>query len=181
MLTSMVTFLELVHVLVAVLVTGPLVIAPVLGLRALQDRQPDHVKLAARFTTIAALASVATLLTGLLVVAVSGKWALSTGWITASLLMFIVALVLPVIVTAPALTKAAKLLTERSPASAPHTDRPHRPDDRPATGQPEQTAIRHDGDSEAISRLIGRIAVTSGITAALIGIVTALMVIRPFE
>jgi uncharacterized membrane protein len=136
------SFLETLHVIAAVFLIGPLVLVPMSGLRAIRLGHLGMVRTAARQTTLYGLLSLLVFALGAAVVPTSDRYDYGTPWVTISMTLFIVALVLVLGVTAPALTKAASLLESRTsgePRTAPRPMREgptRRPPSRPPVRRP---------------------------------------------
>jgi hypothetical protein len=104
------TFLNTLHVVLAVLVIGPLVVAPFAARRAITSRNADGVRFAANQvalfgagTMLVAGFGVATVLTG-------DEWTMITPWVLIASTLFVVALGLIFGYAVPALRRAASLV-----------------------------------------------------------------------
>jgi uncharacterized membrane protein len=173
--------LLILHVLAAVMLTGPLLLAPMNGLRAIRSRDEGGLKQASRTTMQYALLSLTTLALGLIVVASSKHDDFSTPWIVVSITLFVVALALALFISAPALNKAARMIAadteqehkEEAEAKSP-TARQQDPEElRKIT---DARVAAHGVAREELQDLRGRIAAASGVTAALLVITTIMMV-----
>jgi hypothetical protein len=187
----MYTFLLLLHVLAAVFLTGPLVIAPMTALRGLRAGDARTVRAATRQTTIYGLASLVVFGLGAAVVPTRPtEYTFSTPWVIISMTLYILAMLVVLLVVIPALNSTANLLT---PGLMPATrdDDSAEPDaDKTPDGQPDlyraagstlvpladqEPEVRHKLDA-----LRGRITAGSGIVAGLMIVTTAMMVVKPF-
>ena len=174
------TFLVLLHVIAAVFLIGPLVIAPMFGLRALRTGNVGGLHDAARQTTLYALLSLVIFAFGVLAVATEDDdYTFGTIWVNVSITLYILALVLTLLVVAPALNKAAKLIT--APASVqvdPVDGELPTPEPGPAPIVP--LASQEPEVKGKLDALRGRIAASAGTSSVLILVITALMVLKPF-
>jgi uncharacterized membrane protein len=179
------TFWLILHVIAAVMLTGPLVLAPMMGLRALRERDESLLKNAGRIATQFALLSLITLGLGLIVVASSKRTDFSTPWIVISITLFLIALALALFISAPALNKSAHMIEadaeqerkEQAEAQSP-TARQQDPDElRKIT---DARVMAHSAAREQLQDQRGKIVAASGTTAVLLIVVTILMVTQPF-
>jgi uncharacterized membrane protein len=169
------TFLVLLHVLAAVFLIGPLVVAPMFGLRALRLGNATAVRDAARQTTLYGLLSLVVFAFGALAVATEEKdYTFGSVWVSVSMTLYILTLLLVLLVVAPALGKVAKLL------GAPVPDGDEDGDDEPAATPLVPLAAQAPEVKGVLDALRGRIAASSGIVAVLVLATTVLMVLKPF-
>jgi uncharacterized membrane protein len=174
------TFLVLLHVVAAVFLIGPLVIAPMFGLRALRTGNPDGLRDAARQTTLYGLLSLVVFGFGVLAVATEDDdYTFGTIWVNVSLTLYILALLLTLLVVAPALNKAAKLITAPSTVQVDPVDG-ELPAPEPGLTAPVPLSAQQPEVKGKLDGLRGRIAASSGIASVLILVITALMVLKPF-
>lgn len=168
------------------MLTGPLVLAPMTGLRALRERDETMLKHARRTTTTFALLSLITLGLGLIVVASSKDTDFSTPWIVISITLFLIALALALFVSAPALNKSVHMIAadneqerkEQAEAQSP-TARQLDPEElRKIT---DARVMAHSAAREQLQDQRGKIAAASGTAAVLLIVVTILMVTQPFS
>ncbi len=104
------TVLAVLHVVGAVFIVGPMAILPMTGLRALRAGNQAQATTLARSTFVFALLSLLVFVLGFGVTGTSDpKYGLSivTPWILASVILYLVAAVLVVFVTVPAMRRAA--------------------------------------------------------------------------
>jgi uncharacterized membrane protein len=149
------TFLKTLHVVAAVFLIGPLVVIPMTGLRAIRVGDLAAVRSATRQTTLYGLLSLVVFLLGLAIVPFAERFDFGTPWVTISMTLFVVALVIVLALLVPSLTKAGTLLE----AGEGRGD---------AESHPELDAVR------------GRVAASAGVVSLLLVAVTVLMVIKPF-
>lgn len=150
------TTLNVLHVLTAVFIIGPMAILPMTAMRALRAGQGTHVMALARSTATTSWASLVVAVLGLGVLGMSDpKYDLSvtTPWVLISLVLYLVALALSLLAVVPALRRAGEHLNTRAGAAAP----------APA---PARSHYR-------------RVAASSGIVSILLVAVVVLMVWKP--
>ncbi|MGH3423874.1 MAG: DUF2269 family protein [Nocardioidaceae bacterium] len=103
------TVLVVLHVLTAVFLVGPMAVLPMVALRDLRTGQGTQAAALGRSTFVFSVASVIVAILGFGVLGMSDpKYDLSvaTPWVLASLIMYVVALVLDLAVVVPALRRA---------------------------------------------------------------------------
>lgn len=145
------TVLNVLHVVTAVFLIGPMAILPMSALSALRAGHDAQVASLARSTAIFSWASLVVAVLGFGVLGVSDpKYDLSitTPWVLGSLLLYLVALLVSLAVVVPALRRAGPV----------HTD---------------------SGDSAPTDGGYGRIAASSGVVSLLLTAVVVLMVWKP--
>jgi uncharacterized membrane protein len=140
------------HVLTAVLVTGPAVYLPFTGLAAIRGHHPDLARQAARLTAAFNIASLVVFGSGLAAVGLSDEIGFGTPWVVISTTLYLVAAVIGILVLPPILARGAKSM--------------------PGSG---------GGSEERVQRTAGRIIALGTVLALLYGVITTLMVLRPFE
>ncbi|MGI8646978.1 MAG: DUF2269 family protein [Mycobacteriales bacterium] len=179
------TFWLVLHVLAAVMLTGPLLLAPMAGLRALRERDESGLKNAGRTTMQFALLSLITFGLGLIVVANSKHTGFSTPWVTISGTLFLIALALALFISVPALNKSARMIEadteqerkEQAEVAEPTARQLDAEELRKIT---DARVIAHGAAREQLQDQRGRIAAASGTSAVLLIVVTVLMVTQPF-
>ncbi|GAA0267110.1 DUF2269 family protein [Cryptosporangium japonicum] len=177
----MTKFVLTLHVLAAVFLIGPMAIAPMIGMRAIRRHDARGVHEAARTTTLYTLLSLVVAALGFVLIGVSnGRWSFGDAWITISMTLYVIALLLGIGVVAPGLTGAARLLDASTPVPAtqvPVTDT--------AVETPEpagtDTATIDVETRRKVDAAYGRVAASSGIVALLLIIIVIFMVVRPFR
>jgi len=108
---SLHAWLSLVHVLLGVLVVGPLAVLPLAGAGEVRARNASNVRMLALATrAFAGLAVVVAALGFAIIPSVEGL-TLETRWLGLSVLAYVVAVALVIAVTAPALDRASARLT----------------------------------------------------------------------
>lgn len=104
-------WLSLLHVLLGVLVVGPLAVLPLAGAGEVRARNASNVRMLALATrAFAGLAAVVAVLGFAMIPSVEGL-TLGTPWLGLSVLAYVVAVALVIAVTAPALDRASERLT----------------------------------------------------------------------
>jgi uncharacterized membrane protein len=112
------TFLLTVHVVLAIFLVGPLVSAANLGPRALRDGDAGALRLLARTVTVNGWASIAVALVGFGLVQRRYGNEFTDAWLIVSILLFVVATVLVVLLLAPLLRGAAGQAAGGTPTAA---------------------------------------------------------------
>ncbi len=166
-LKNMETLLNVLHVVAAVFLIGPMAILPMSAMRMLRNGRKSEVALLAKSTNLFTLLSLLVVVFGFGVLGMSDpKYHLSvtTGWVLTSIIAYVVALALNLFVVVPAMRKAADSLqvvaagTISSDAVAPDSGQPGTAQAR--TGYPQ-------------------IAISSGVVTLLLVLVVVLMVWKP--
>ncbi len=107
----MFTLLKTLHVLFAVLLVGPLTMIPMTALRSIRRRDGAAVAGAARQTMIYGLGSLLVFVLGFGIVGVkSERFSMGDPWITISMTLYVIALVLVLALVLPGLRGASKLI-----------------------------------------------------------------------
>jgi uncharacterized membrane protein len=172
-LGAMQTFLQMLHVLAAVFVVGPLALVPFEGLRGIRRRDADEVGRAATWTIVLGIGSVVVFLFGVVVTATSPRYTFRTTWVVISMTLYVVALVLIFAWAVPALRKAARMVGV-GVLDQPAGTAPEQPDPVVTASGP-QLATKGELDT-----IVGRVAAAGGVNLLLFMLITALMVVRPF-
>jgi uncharacterized membrane protein len=150
------TILNVLHVVGAVFIVGPMAILPMSALRALRADNTSGVAALAESTRIFSLLSLVVVVLGFGVVGVSepsDDFSFTTPWILTSLIVYIVALLLSLFQVVPALRRASVNVNVSSSAS--------------------------EVDAAASNNGYTAIAAGSGIVSFLLVVVVALMVWKP--
>ncbi len=104
------TVLTVLHVVTAVFVVGPMAILPMTAMRAVRAGNGQVVALLARSTWVFSLASLVVAVLGFGVVGTADeRFGLSVGtpWVLSSIVLYLVALVLSLVLVVPAMRRAA--------------------------------------------------------------------------
>ncbi len=112
--------LLIVHVLGAVFLVGPLAILPMLGLREIRNGRAEGVAAIARSTRLFAFLSILVLVIGFGLLSTSHDRhpaTIATPWVAASVIIFVAAVSLILLVTVPSLVFEARRLA--APAAEP--------------------------------------------------------------
>lgn len=156
------TFVNTLHVLAAVLVIGPLVLAPFLGQRAIRRGSEDGVRAAAKLLLWFGAGSVLVAGLGVGTVLATDEWTMATPWVLIASTLYVVALGLIGLYAVPALRKASHLVAEgadETPGASPDT-------------------AASAGKLQAIS---ARVAGAGWLLLVTFAAITILMTARPFE
>ncbi|MBF4571944.1 DUF2269 family protein [Herbiconiux sp. VKM Ac-1786] len=153
------TVISILHVVGAVFIVGPMAILPMSALRAARAGNGHQVAALARSTAIFSYLSLIVFLLGFALVGLADpKYELSitTPWVMASIVLYLIAVAASLLVVVPALRRAAR--------------------DGDAG-----TAAVDDGGAAGVTAVAGRLAVTvgSGVVAVLLVGVVILMVWKP--
>ena len=109
------TLLTALHVVAAVFVIGPMAILPMTALRAVRAGNGPVVALLSTSTRVFTLASLLVAVLGFAVlgsVAKTDKVSVATGWVLTSIVLYLAALALSLLVVVPSLRRAAAELAE---------------------------------------------------------------------
>lgn len=191
----MATLLVTLHVVVAIFLVGPLAMIPMTALRSIRRRDADAVQGAARQTLIYGLGSIAVFLLGIGIVPFEPGYNLGTPWLTISMTLYLIALVLVLAVLAPSLRKAARLieqgvpatreLTAPAPAAGESTPEGAEAADVEPAGAGTTPAVTASAtelaSKERLDSLYGRSAGAAGLVALLFVVIAVLMVTKPFS
>jgi hypothetical protein len=186
------TFVVTLHVLSAVLITGPFALAAFSGLRAVKRYDVDDTLDAARWMARFGLGSLLVALLGVATVLTSDKVTFRTPWVTISMTLYVIMMGLATGYTVPALRRAARILSE-GVLRSPETPAPSISNDEGAKSEDGQ-----DGQEEAVpepqistnatelvvkehlDNIAGRIAGSGGLVLLAAILITILMVTKPF-
>jgi hypothetical protein len=170
-------FVVTLHVLAAVLVIGPLVLAALTGYRAVRRHDPAGTRSAATLLARANIGTVVIALLGFWAVSTSDRVDFRTPWVVISITLWIIMGGVASALATPALRKAARLLNEGVPA-------------RPVAAQPEgdegappaqySATATELVAKERLDQLAGRIAASGGLVALAAVAITVFMVVKPF-
>jgi hypothetical protein len=168
-------FVVTLHVLAAVLVIGPLVLAALSGYRAVRRHDPAGTRSAATLLARANIGTVLVALLGFWAVSASDRVDFRTPWVVISITLWIIMAGVASALGTPALRKATRILAEGVP-------------DRPAVTVPEgestpavATATTTEfAAKERLDRLAGRIASSGGLVALTAVAIVVFMVVKPF-
>lgn len=111
------TILNILHVVGAVFIIGPMAILPMTGLRALRAGNNEQVNVIARSTAIFSYLSLVVAVLGFGLVGMADpKYNLSvtTPWVLISVALYVIAVVIALALVVPALKKAATATAQRT-------------------------------------------------------------------
>lgn len=151
------TLFATLHVVAAVFIVGPMAILPMTAMRAIRAGQGRQVDTLARSTFVFSLLSLVVVVFGFGILPFSTYGTtVTTPWVLASLIMYVIALALSVFAVVPAMRSAADQLAAVPAGSVPG------PDIADVTG-----------------RAYGRVAMFSGIASLLLVAIVVLMTWKP--
>lgn len=161
-------FVTSVHVLFAVLLTGAVVFVPFLAVPALAARDAERIRLVGRWTLRLGVATLLIAGLGFGAMGLSeGVYRFGTPWVTISVTVYAIALLLDVLVLPAVLSRAAKHVDEAVSASPEVADTPN---------DPEAVAVA----AALVDQHRGRLLGFSGLAVVLYGVVALLMAGKPF-
>lgn len=110
------TLMDILHVLAAVFIVGPMAILPMTGMRAVRAGDGRQVSALATSTFVFTLLSLLTVIFGFGVMGTSNpkyNLSVSTPWIMISLVLYVIAFILSLAVVWPTLRRAGRRLKEQ--------------------------------------------------------------------
>jgi uncharacterized membrane protein len=166
------TVLNVLHVVAAVFIVGPMAILPMTGLRAIRAGEGGQVATLAKSARVFTLLSLVVVFFGFGVMGMAEKkdnLSFATPWILISIILYVIALVISLTLVVPGLRAAADRL-QVTAAAAPRN-----------AGAPGHAAADLAGKEPGSERgkEYGRIAAGSGLVTLLLLVVVILMVWRP--
>jgi uncharacterized membrane protein len=163
------TLLNILHVVTAVFIVGPMAILPMTGMRAIRAGNAGQVLTLAKLTFVLSLASLAVVIFGFGAMSLADErfnLSVTTPWILISIVLYIIALIVSLAMVVPFMRRAGHRLQEaqKAPAGASGT-----------AGAPVK------GGSAAASSTseYSLVAMSSGISAVLLLVIVILMVWKP--
>src|ERR1035437_9713451 len=113
------TVLNVLHVLTAVFIVGPMALLPMTAMRAIRGGDGAQVTSLAQSTNVLSLASLIVVFFGFGLMSLDKevKLSITTPWILSSLILYVVALALSVAVVVPAMRTTGEHLTAAAPAA----------------------------------------------------------------
>lgn len=185
----MFTLLKTLHVLLAVFLVGPLTMVPMTALRAIRRRDAAGLTGVARQTMIYGAGSVVVFLLGFGLVGLRpGRFSLADPWITISMTLYVIALVLVFALQVPDVRRAGKLIDSGvvDEPRSPETEAAPTPagSEGEGTRTVEQTVTATATDlatTRRLDALYGRTAAVSGLVTLLFLAIIVLMVVQPFS
>lgn len=112
------TVLGILHVVGAVFIVGPMAILPMTAMRSLRAGQADQVKSLAKTTNIFSWLSILVLIFGF---GVAGVYSISFSktWVWLSIVLYVIALILSLVLVVPAMRRGAAALEATEGADKP--------------------------------------------------------------
>lgn len=184
------TFLVTLHVIVVVLVMGPLVFTPFVAGRAIARRDVNSARAAGKALLAFGIGSLVAAGLGALAVAIGGQYTFGTPWVIISMTIYVLVLVLALGYAVPASRRAARMIDDLArpkPADAKIGAKPPGPSTLPrlpagvandaASTTPVDAGLR---PKQRIDEIVGRI--TGSGLLMLLGVVllVVLMMVKPF-
>jgi membrane glycosyltransferase len=162
-------FLVTLHVLAAVLVMGPFVLAAFVGNRAVRRRNVAEIREVATFMARFGIGTLLVAVLGIGALGLSDRYTFRTPWVIISLTLYVVVMGVATGYTVPAMRRAAHLI-DQGAASVPDEVSP-----------PSTTATATDvAAKERLDNIAGRVAGSGALVLLIVVLITILMVTRPF-
>jgi uncharacterized membrane protein len=161
------TLLNILHVVTAVFIVGPMAILPMTGMRAIRAGNAGQVLTLAKSTFVLSLASLAVVIFGFGAMSLADErfnLSVTTPWILISIVLYIIALIVSLAMVVPIMRRAGHRLQEAENAPAG------------ATGTAPVKGSSAAGSSMSEYSLV---AMSSGISAVLLLVIVILMVWKP--
>jgi uncharacterized membrane protein len=170
------TFLATLHVVAAVFIIGPVVAIPMTGLRSIRTGDVRVVKVAARMTMLYGFLSLIVFGLGAATVPTKpDEYSFRSAWVTISMTLYIVAVIIVLAWLAPSLSKAATLM-EAGTAVDDGSRTRDLAEDATVTARAQDLQTKSKLDA-----VRGRVATSAGLAALLFVLITVLMVVKPFS
>ncbi|WP_130177688.1 DUF2269 family protein [Cryobacterium sp. SO1] len=112
------TTLELLHIVAAVFIVGPMAILPMTGLRALRAREAGPITVLAKSVNLFTLLSLLVALFGFGALGMSERASFASTWIWLSIVLYAIALGINLFLVVPALRTAAEEVTANASGTA---------------------------------------------------------------
>lgn len=165
------TFVDVLHVLSAVLLVGPLMVAPFVGRKAIQRRSADGVRTAASQMNVYGFGSLLTAALGVLLVLLTEDLDLGRPWIVISMTLYVAALCLVFFFAAPALRKAARMVEQGV------LTRPEMSEDQDAATTQLTTNAADLQLKEQLDSITGRVGLAGLLVLLVFAVITVLMTV----
>lgn len=161
--------MNILHVVTAVFIVGPMAILPMTGMRAIRAGNAGQVLTLAKSTFVLSLASLAVVIFGFGAMGLADErfnLSVTTPWILISIVLYIIALIISLAMVVPIMRRAGRRLQEAGSSSA---------------GTTGTAAASVKGNSAANSSMseYALIGMSSGISAVLLLVIVILMVWKP--
>jgi len=112
------TVIEILHIVAAVFIIGPMAILPMTGLRALRAREAGQITLLAKSVNIFTLLSLVVALFGFGALGMSDRASFASTWIWLSIVLYAFALAINLFLVVPALRSSAEEVTANPSGTA---------------------------------------------------------------
>jgi uncharacterized membrane protein len=166
-------FLVTLHVLAAVLVMGPFVLAAFAGNRAIRRRNVAEIRDAATFMARFGIGTLLVAVLGIGALSLSDRYTFRTPWVIISLTLYVVGMGVATGYTVPAMRRAAHQI-EQGAVSVPAGE-----GDEVTT--PGTAATATDvAAKERLDNVAGRVVGSGALVLLIVVLITILMVTRPF-
>jgi uncharacterized membrane protein len=166
-------FLVTLHVLAAVLVMGPFVLAAFVGNRAIRRHNVAEIREAATFMARFGIGTLLVAVLGIGALSLSDRYTFRTPWVIISLTLYVVGMGVATGYTVPAMRRAAHQI-EQGAASVPAGEG----DEVTAPGT---AATATDvAAKERLDNVAGRVVGSGALVLLIVVLITILMVTRPF-
>jgi uncharacterized membrane protein len=171
-------FLVTLHVLAAVLVMGPFVLAAFAGNRAIRRRNVAETRDAATFMARFGIGTLLVAVLGIGALSLSDRYSFRTPWVIISLTLYVVVMGLATGYTVPAMRRAAHLM-EQGAASQPAGEVDETPPPAASATATDLTAADLAA-KERLDYVAGRVVGSGALVLLIVVLITILMVTRPF-
>jgi len=172
-------FLVTLHVLAAVLVMGPFVLAAFAGNRAIRRHNVAEIREAATFMARFGIGTLLVAVLGIGALSLSDRYSFRTPWVIISLTLYVVGMGVATGYTVPAMRRAATMI-EQGAAGA--LDEASTPGASPpiAPAATDTAAVAAVAAKERLDNVAGRVAGSGALVLLIVVLITILMVTRPF-
>ncbi|MEV0646976.1 DUF2269 family protein [Phytomonospora sp. NPDC050363] len=160
-------FVVTMHVLAAVLLTGPAAVIPFLAVRGLAQRDAEQIRRVAKRTLQLGAVTLVIAAFGVLALNSSDTYRFGTPWVTISITVYVIALLIDVAALPAIMSRAARHVEEAHTASPEVADTP---DDPAAAALAGARVDQHRG----------RLLALGGLALVLYALVAVLMAAKPF-
>jgi uncharacterized membrane protein len=162
-------FLVTLHVLAAVLVMGPFVLAAFAGHRAIRRHNVAELREAAAFMARFGIGTLLVAVLGIGALSLSGRYTFRTPWVIISLTLYVVGMGVATGYTVPAMRRAANMIEQEAGGEPPES--------APSGGAVTATDL---AAKERLASVAGRVAGSGALVLLIVVLITILMVTRPF-
>lgn len=183
-------FLVTLHVLAAVLVMGPFVLAAYAGNRAIRRHNAAETREAATFMARFGIGTLLVAALGIGALSLSDRYSFRTPWVIISLTLYVIGMGVATGYTVPAMRRAANMIEHGAvspPVGGSADDRTEggSADDRTKAGAeaapPAAASLATDlAAKERLNYIAGRVVGSGALVLLIVVLITILMVTRPF-